>query len=146
MWGRAAEWWCESLSWVWCCGEAFLYGTWLASWFEWAGHLLIHLQTLHLVEISCRETHVVWVTPQGRELDTLEPVFLHPLSKNSQQNPEVWKMGREEAGATGRKTTLPVFGTVFLCALWLSMCSLLKWSSSSLKQRVQQISTIHRQS
>lgn len=74
-------------------------------------------------------------TPQGRELDILEPVFLHPLSKNSQWNPEVWKMGREEAGATGRKTTLPVFGTVFLCALWLSMCSLLKWSSSSLKQR-----------
>lgn len=70
-------------------------------------------------------------TPRGRELDSLEPVFLHPLPKNSQQNPEVWKMGREEAG---RKTTLPVFGTVFLCALWLSMCSLLKWSSSSLKQ------------
>lgn len=46
-------------------------------------------------------------TPQGRELDSLEPVCLHPLPKNSQQNPEVWKMGREEAG---RKTTLPVLG------------------------------------
>lgn len=72
---------------------------------------------------------------QGRELDSLKPVFLHPLPKNSQQNPEVWRIAREEAGATGRKTTLPVFGTVFLCALWLSIYSLLKWSSSSLKQR-----------
>lgn len=85
---------------------------------------------------------MVWVPPQGRELDSLEPVLLHPLPKK----PRSVEDGQGGGWSHRQKNHLACVWDNFPLWSLIKHVLLTKVIQLLIETEVQQVSTIHRQS